>query len=104
MSSNQAFMRVWPLLVMFVGATGCGQQLNVQVATVKRQAKFDLQCDQLEVQQLGDASFGVIGCGRRASYITEGNCGNQGVDYCQAIANVKPTSPPPEPGSTPSSP
>lgn len=40
---------------------------------VKKQAAFDLQCseDQIQVVQLADVSFGATGCDRRASYIPE---------------------------------
>jgi hypothetical protein len=40
---------------------------------VKKQAAFDLQCaeDQIQVVAISDASFGASGCGRRASYVPE---------------------------------
>jgi hypothetical protein len=40
---------------------------------VKKQAAFDLQCseDQIQVVQLADVSFGASGCGRRASYVPQ---------------------------------
>jgi hypothetical protein len=40
---------------------------------VKKQAAFDLQCpeDQIQVVQISDISLGASGCGRRASYIPE---------------------------------
>jgi hypothetical protein len=38
---------------------------------VKKQAAFDLQCseDQIEVVHIGDVSMGATGCGKRASYV-----------------------------------
>ena len=40
---------------------------------VKRQAAFDLQCteDQVQIVGLSESSFGASGCGRRASYVPE---------------------------------
>ena len=40
---------------------------------VKRQAAFDLQCSEGEIQvvQIGEVSLGASGCGRRASYVPE---------------------------------
>jgi hypothetical protein len=64
---------------------------------VKRQAAFDLQCaeDQIQVVQIADVSFGATGCGRRASYIPEktscspGQYASLAKDVCgTVIANV----------------
>jgi hypothetical protein len=64
---------------------------------VKRQAAFDLQCgeDQVQVVQIADVSFGATGCGRRASYIPEktscspGQYASLAKDVCgTVIANV----------------
>ena len=40
---------------------------------VKKQAAFDLQCseDEIQVVPIGDVSLGASGCGRRASYVPE---------------------------------
>lgn len=64
---------------------------------VKRQAAFDLQCAEEEIQvvQIGDVSMGASGCGRRASYVPqETACSpdtfvNHANDVCKSvIANV----------------
>jgi hypothetical protein len=69
---------------------------------VKKQAAFDLQCteDQVQVVQLADISFGASGCGRRASYIPESrSCyaeqfASTAKSVCTAvIANVASSSP-----------
>ena len=41
--------------------------------TVKKQAAFDLQCPEAQIQVVGisSTSFGASGCGRRASYVPE---------------------------------
>ncbi len=40
---------------------------------VKKQAAFDLQCSEADIQvvQLGEVSLGASGCNRRASYVPE---------------------------------
>jgi hypothetical protein len=40
---------------------------------VKKQAAFDLQCSEAEIQvvQIGGVSLGASGCNRRASYVPE---------------------------------
>ena len=40
---------------------------------VKKQAAFDLQCSEGEIQvvSIGEVSLGASGCGRRASYVPE---------------------------------
>jgi hypothetical protein len=64
---------------------------------VKRQAAFDLQCaeDQIQVVQIADVSFGASGCGRHASYIPEktscspGQYASLAKDVCSTVlANV----------------
>jgi hypothetical protein len=64
---------------------------------VKKQAAFDLQCaeDQIQVVQIADVSFGASGCGRRASYVPEktscspGQYASLAKDVCgTVIANV----------------
>jgi hypothetical protein len=74
-----------PLLLM---AACVGQQLNVQMAAVKKQASFDLECKDVEVQELGSDNFGATGCGRRASYVTKGQCGDFGVESCTVVGNA----------------
>jgi hypothetical protein len=46
---------------------------NLMTPIVKKQAAFDLQCaeDQIEVVQINDVSMGASGCGKRASYVPD---------------------------------
>lgn len=39
------------------------------VKTVHDRAQFDLNCDEIQVQKLGYETYGVTGCGTRASYV-----------------------------------
>jgi|GEM_PF-3508738 len=60
-----------------LGTLMCGNQPLVkdQTDAVQKRAVFDLDCAQVSVVQLGDRTFGVTGCGKRATYLTEGMCG-----------------------------
>ncbi len=66
--------------------TSGGGVQAVMLQTVQRQAAFDLNCEVggLRIAPLGGSSFGVVGCGQRASYITFGRC--QSLDDCTAAA------------------
>jgi hypothetical protein len=56
-------------------------------ATVTERAAFDLDCAQekLKTTEVGHATYGVIGCGRRAAYVIIGACDRRG--NCQAVMN-----------------
>jgi hypothetical protein len=60
---------------------------------VVRRATFDLQCPDkdLQVSSLGQNTFGVVGCGRRATYVVD--CKKDYIDSCTAVMNTaeKPT-------------
>ena len=65
------------ILVVFASAlllAGCAA-FNVAQG-VRRRAAFDLKCPQsaLTVVRLGSRSYGVRGCGKRASYVTLTGC------------------------------
>ena len=58
----------WILGVTFLGATHCAPPL----ADLRTRAAFDLTCasESLQVQPLGgDRTYGVEGCGKRATYV-----------------------------------
>jgi hypothetical protein len=62
----------------FAIAEGCGRWDAVDGgASLRQRAAFDLQCDALglDVFYVGGNSFGVTGCGRRATYVWVMNVG-----------------------------
>ena len=75
--------------VLGLSFCACGPTVSGQREAVLKRAKFDLECERVDVSELGDRTFGATGCGRRATYITEGSCGNpmQGGGQCTAIMN-----------------
>jgi len=75
-------------IVLLLIVSGCGPQLQTQKEAVVQRARFDLSCQDLNVQELGDRTFGVEGCEKRATYVTKGQCGNGGVTECTAIMNT----------------
>jgi len=67
-------MRGALLLIALIGAGACGgADVNVDVATVKTRASFDLNCPEDEVRGrwLDDNTLGVTACGKRATYVKE---------------------------------
>ena len=77
-------------VVALMGCSGSGPQLKNQHDAVKNRAQFDLDCKQIEVVDLGYRTFGATGCGRRATYLTEGGCGDTqfvGDTPCTAVMN-----------------
>ena len=62
----------WGLMVAVLGLGGCSSASPV--STVTDQAAFDLSCpaDQIQIQQLSTYNYGVVACGRKASYVA--NC------------------------------
>ncbi|NVB84865.1 MAG: hypothetical protein HOV81_41225 [Kofleriaceae bacterium] len=75
-------MRLLVVAVVFV--LGC---THTQVGTVRKRAAFDLACpyQQVVVQEIGRETYGARGCGKRATYLTRGDCQEGGT--CQAIQN-----------------
>jgi hypothetical protein len=63
---------------------------------VRARAAFDLKCpaSELEIVDIGNSSYGVIGCGARASYVVANCRANTTTDSCRVIANTnsQPTS------------
>jgi len=55
--------------------------------TVLNRATFDLNCpsESIKTQELGFKTIGVVGCGKRATYILNGECSSK--KSCQAIMN-----------------
>jgi hypothetical protein len=64
---------LWFLSSCWLQGMGPDRFRALMTPMVKTQAAFDLQCaeDQLQVVVLSATSFGVTGCGRRASYVPE---------------------------------
>lgn len=63
------------LIVIALVAVGCVSQAE----TVRERAPFDLECeDQLDVREISNNTYGVRGCGRKATYVcnkaTETTC------------------------------
>jgi len=59
------------LLACIFLAGGCAIYENA----VRKRATFDLDCpkEQLEIEKLGVGTYGVRGCGRKASYVCPTN-------------------------------
>src|SRR5436309_312366 len=57
----------WILGMTFLGATHCAPPLG----ELRTRAAFDLVCagDSLQVQSIGVHTYGVEGCGKRATYV-----------------------------------
>lgn len=51
------------------------------VESLKQRAAFDLQCDEgkLQLVELGASTYGVAGCGKRATYVASRDQNNMGV-------------------------
>lgn len=75
-------------LVAAMCALGC-QSTQMKVEAVTNRAKFDMQCDSVAVSEIGDNTFGARGCGRQATYVTEGNCGAALPARCTAVLNSR---------------
>jgi len=72
------------IAMVYLSLLGCAS--TMKAVTLKR-ATFDLDCpeDQLQIQELTTDTWGVKGCGRRATYIIEGDCWIE--NSCRAIMN-----------------
>jgi hypothetical protein len=53
-----------------LGVTGCASVDTYAMPALKKQASFDMNCpeDQLQVAETGTYKYGVKGCGKRATY------------------------------------
>ena len=65
------------LMLALVGASAC-ITTSFQIHLVASRAKFDLDCDKVDVAELGNDTFGARGCGRRASSAPRLLCENGG--------------------------
>jgi len=75
------------ITIMGIGVsaiTGCS---SIMERTVIRRATFDLDCEQEKIQllELGSRTYGVRGCGKKATYLVDGVC--IPLDRCQAVMN-----------------
>ena len=72
------------ILLTAIMSIGCAS--TMKSVTLKR-AAFDLECphNELQIQQLTTRTWGVEGCGQRATYITEGECSIE--SSCRPIMN-----------------
>lgn len=97
---------IWTFLAVASLATGCATATKGDlIATVKRKASFELGCaaEELKVSELSNQqnstngfgavsqnSYGVQGCGKRASY--RAYCSNiVGSENCDAMQTSQPT-------------
>lgn len=68
-------------------AAGC-ITTSFQKGLVESRAKFDLDCEQIDVAELGNDTFGARGCGRRSTYIVICTGGSARTDLCNAVADT----------------
>jgi hypothetical protein len=92
-------------LLWFVAglSVGCGPGNEELRAKLETRARFDLRCEQLQVVPLERTgktitSYGVIGCGRQASYVLNASTQSWSLDASEAAA--PPVAPGVLPGST----
>jgi hypothetical protein len=73
-------------LAILVALTSCATA-NRRDAVLTR-APFDLDCprDQINVDELGDRTFGARGCGKKATYLTS-RCWSGDFAGCKAVLN-----------------
>lgn len=71
-----------PLFALLLA--GCGAATTEQLA---RRAAFDLKCERskLEYVVLDDQTVGVVGCGKRATYVEA--CRTKAIRQCTWIMN-----------------
>lgn len=82
---NLCFMsKVFIPISMLMVFVGCAS--TMKSVTLKR-AAFDLDCpkEKLQIQELTTRTWGVNGCGKRATYITEGECSIE--SSCRPVMN-----------------
>ena len=60
------------LAAALCGWLGCATvSTEAQERTLKGQARFDLNCDAVTIASIAPNTFGVQGCGKRATYVCE---------------------------------
>lgn len=84
--SEAAMINVRIFLIILVCFLFVGCASTMKSVTLKR-AAFDLDCseDQLQIQELTTRTWGVKGCGKRATYITQGECSTE--SSCLPVMN-----------------
>jgi hypothetical protein len=79
--------RLRTLLLAAFAATGC-ITTSFQKGLVESRARFDLDCQQVDVAELGNDTFGARGCGKRSTYIVVCTGGSARTDLCDAVADT----------------
>lgn len=103
-------LKVMVAAFLVAGAAGCVARTteSASAAALIRRASFDLNCDRgrLRYQTIDDRTQGVMGCGRRATYIE--NCRTEYGSDCVWVLNGAVDSesggPPPPPPASPAPP
>lgn len=95
------------LLLAGVGIAGCAPNNDELRAKLESRAKFDLECPKLDLKPLEETSlvvtsYGVIGCGRRVTYILNAATSSwvmnaEGGRPVGAVTGEQPPPPPPPP-------
>ncbi len=68
----------------FVTCTTTGSR-TFQSNLVKKRATFDLDCQDVSLTNLGNATYGANGCGKRKTYIVICDGGIARTDLCNAV-------------------
>lgn len=76
-------------LLLSVMSTGC-ITTSFQMGLVESRAKFDLDCKDVAVSELGNDTFGARGCGQRATYVVVCTGGSARTDLCNAVSDTAP--------------
>ena len=76
-----------PMFVLIVLAAGCGASMK----QLETRASYDLSCGDLDYKQLDDRTFGVQGCGKRATYVE--SCEHSSYFNCTWRAEPAPSTP-----------
>jgi hypothetical protein len=63
---------------------GCSAMVD-KTTFVKSRAAFDLDCQSVNVMEIGNLVYGATGCGRKAAYIVD--CKTSFAETCKAIMN-----------------
>jgi len=94
--------------LLFVSLSGCYPSNDSLRAKLDTRAKFDLNCNQLQLVPLEETnghitSYGVMGCGRRATYIlnTQSATWIMNVEGGQPAGSYPEQPPPPPPPAPP---
>ena len=93
-------LQITLLGVALVLAAASADQAGENRDTLNQRAKFDLNCQSTQMVELGENTYGVTGCGRRATYVW--HCSGQGMnETCNWVMNgaMETASPAPAPVS-----